>query len=308
MSGGTLSGSGAVNINGAGSWTGGTLNGAGTTVFSGNLALTGNGTSRLISGRNVTFAGATTWSNTLQATNVLLGTIGVANGATLNNTGTWVDQAANITAITTSGSASTFNNTGTYTKTGTAYTDIQTRFNNTGTLNVSNNVLYLSGGGSLTNRVDVAGGAMLQLNAGTFSLTGLQASAGAGVLNVGGGSANATGSNAFGCTLGVSGGLLDVAGTFDASSVPNPGLVLFIKGSAACAQAAAKARPLAASVRRPSCKKFAFTVSFPFELEGRRKERRLRCHSGVMRRTGPSTNLRVFPSGIAPRARLKGST
>jgi len=213
FSGGTLTGTGAVNINGGGGWTGGTMSGTGTTTFNNALSLSGGSSNtRLISGRTVNFAGTTTWSNG----GTSLGSIATANGATLNNTGVWLDQIVNGQAITTTGTASTFNNSGSYTKTGSTYTDIQTRFNNTGTLTVSNNVLYLSGGGSLTNRLDAAGGAVLQLNSGTFSLTGLVASSGSGLLNVAT-IVNATGSNSFGGSLGVSAGTLDVSGTFDAN-------------------------------------------------------------------------------------------
>ena len=146
MSAGTLNGSGAVAINGAGAWTGGTTSGAGSTTFNGALALAGNGNTRLISGRTVNFAGTTTWSTASQSTNPN-GIIGVANGATLNNTGTWLDQNANVTAITSTGTASSFNNSGTYTKTGAAYTDLSSiNYVNSGVTDVQKGTIQLQAG------------------------------------------------------------------------------------------------------------------------------------------------------------------
>ena len=212
MTGGTLAGDGTVAVNGASGWTGGTMSGTGTTTFNSALSLSGGSNTRVISGRPVTVAGTTTWSNAFTSG----GSIGLANGATLNNTGVWLDQLSNAQTITSSGAANTFSNSGSYTKSGGTTTDIQTRFNNTGTVTVSNNTLFLSGGGNLTNRLDAAGGATLQLNAGTFGLTGLVAASGSGLLNVAT-TVNATGSNSFGGSLGVSAGVLDVSGTFDAN-------------------------------------------------------------------------------------------
>ncbi|MBC7733502.1 MAG: hypothetical protein H7306_16675, partial [Bacteriovorax sp.] len=61
---GTLGGTGAVVVNGASTWTNGTMNGTGSTVFNGATAVSGNGLRGII-GRAVTFAGTTTWTNTV---------------------------------------------------------------------------------------------------------------------------------------------------------------------------------------------------------------------------------------------------
>ena len=218
MSGGTLGGAGTVTVANASSWTGGTMAGPGTTSFSGSVTLSGNSRTRSVSGRTLNLNGTTTWT-AVNDGGGNPGAIAVSNGATLNNNGTWLDQVSIASAMTSSGTASTFNNVGSYTKTGGGTTDIQVVFNNpaTGTVTVNNSVLYLSNGGTLTGTLDAASGATLSLNTGTFAVSGLVAGTGAGQLLAGGGTVNATGTNSFGGTLGVSAGSLNVSGTFNAN-------------------------------------------------------------------------------------------
>src|SRR5438105_3390966 len=113
MSGGTLGGTGTATITGAGTWTNGTMTGTGATTFIGPLALSGNGI-RDITTRSVNFAGTTTWTNIANGNG---GQFRTGSGASLNNSGTWLDQTTLDTSISNAfGGAASFNNTGTYTK------------------------------------------------------------------------------------------------------------------------------------------------------------------------------------------------
>ena len=187
MTSGTLGGTGVLTISGASSWTGGAMSGAGTTTFSGPLALSGNNF-RFITGRTVNFAGATTWDNAPGANNT--GLIRTGSSATLNNTGTWLDQnSASGTSISNGlgGVQSTFNNSGTYTKSGTATTNIDIAFNNTGLLNVQSGNLVFSAAtglqGTGTLRIGPAG--TVTASAGNNTVGTLDHQGGAGTLNIG---------------------------------------------------------------------------------------------------------------------------
>ena len=226
LSAGILGGTGTQTIGGSSTWIGsGALSGAGTTEYEGALALNGIGNTRTITGRTVNFNGTTTWTNT-GAFGSNLGQINVSNGATLNNSGTWNDQTNFNTGIFASGAASTFNNLGTYSKTGTNNTDIQIAFNNMAAgaaVSVGKGTLSLGGGGSLSGSVDVTNGALLNLYTNTFALSGLTAQAGTGTLQVGGSTTNASGTNAFGGTVGITAGTLNVAGSFGARGLSMSG-------------------------------------------------------------------------------------
>src|SRR5207302_2958067 len=94
-------------ITGAVTWTNGTMTGAGVTTFNGPLALSGNGL-RDITTRSVNFAGTTTWTNTANGN---AGQFRTGSGASLNNSGTWLDQTTLDTSINNNlGGAASFNN------------------------------------------------------------------------------------------------------------------------------------------------------------------------------------------------------
>jgi hypothetical protein len=140
MTGGTLSGTGTTTISGDSLLTGGTI--GGTTNFTGALSISGDATKAFAAG-TINTSGTTTWGgNTTAGGN----TIQFYN-ATVNNTGTWLDQNANSAAATAVCCASvfTFNNSGTYQKTGAGVTSFNSvAFNNTGLLEVDAGELILS--------------------------------------------------------------------------------------------------------------------------------------------------------------------
>jgi fibronectin-binding autotransporter adhesin len=145
MSSGTVGGAGALIVQGGGVWTGGTMSGNGSTTFNDALVLSGMGATRQIAGRTLNLMGTTTWTNSYGgccATNY--GQVTVANGAVLNNSGTWLDQLSYGVGIYASGSASTFNNSGRYEKSGAVTTDLSSmRFINTGVVDVKAGTLAL---------------------------------------------------------------------------------------------------------------------------------------------------------------------
>ncbi len=172
QSGGTLSGTGAVNISGPATWTGGTQTGSGSTQFNGDLTISGNNTKYLTNGRTLASNGTTTWNS---PTDSPYGIIYAGNGAAINNNGTWLDQNTFIHQINDSGgAASSFNNNGVYTKNGNGETDIGIGFNNTssGVVNVNAGTMQLSSPFTNQGEITVASGATVDVQNSTFNNQG----------------------------------------------------------------------------------------------------------------------------------------
>ncbi|MGE0432709.1 MAG: choice-of-anchor D domain-containing protein [Planctomycetota bacterium] len=188
--------SGTHTLAGEVEWSGGSFSGAGTTVVASgaSFGLTGNNL-KDINGRTLQVAsgGSLNWSNSSNDGGRIR-----TGGAIITNAGQWNDQNTfgNRLSNDLSASASTFTNSGIYAKTGAATTDIAIAFNNTGTVDVQAGTLNLSGGGgnggsgvlqagasgtlAFSNGFNFGAGGTLggagakNLNAGTFTLTGIQ--------------------------------------------------------------------------------------------------------------------------------------
>jgi hypothetical protein len=153
------------------------------------------------------------------------------SAATLNNSGTWLDQNAASPAQIGNffgGAQSTFNNTGNYVKSGSASTTFGVAFNNpaSGALSINTGSLVLSAGGASSGSINVAAGAALNVSGGTYNITGLTAGSGTGQLLVSGGVLNTTGNNSFAGTLGISAGTLVAGGVFNVAGLNFSGGVL----------------------------------------------------------------------------------
>ena len=143
QSGGTLGGAGTLTVSGLATLTGGEQTGTGTSQFNGNVDITGNGLSTLSGGRVMNTAATTTWGgNTSNGGN----RFDISGSATINNSGTWNDANAFDSSLGFGNPGTkVFNNSGTYNKTGNATTNIDTAFNNSGTVSVSAGQLNLNG-------------------------------------------------------------------------------------------------------------------------------------------------------------------
>jgi len=140
----TLTGSGTVTVSGLTTWSGGSMEGSGVTNANGGLTLGGNNVH--LSTRTLNNAGTATWT---------AGDIGLNNGATINNSGTW-DVQTDSYLTNLDGSLSIFNNSGVFQKTaGTGSTMVSIDFDNSGSVDAQ--VGSLRFGYDLTNN---SGGAV----------------------------------------------------------------------------------------------------------------------------------------------------
>jgi hypothetical protein len=189
QAGGTVAGANTLSVSGAASWSGGAMAGSGQTRFDGSLALTGNGL-RDVSQRNVVFAGTTTWTNTGGGYG---GYFRTGSGATLSNTGTFLDQLDFASSVSNDlgGSASSFVNSGTYTKTGTGATTFYVPFNNSGLVN-GTGVLVLTADSNHSGVFAMDAGGTVALIGGTHTFSGDSSAGGAGRVLLGNGSSSAT--------------------------------------------------------------------------------------------------------------------
>jgi hypothetical protein len=91
--------------------------------------------------------------------------------STLNNSGTFNDNsnASSYAFIKSNGTTDIINNTGTWNKSGTTATTISTEFNNTGTVNINNYHLYLTGTGVDTGSYVISSSNSSLLNFGATS-------------------------------------------------------------------------------------------------------------------------------------------
>jgi YD repeat-containing protein len=205
---GTLEGTDAVTVTGQTTWVGGTMRGTGVTTLNGNVTITGNNFHDLFGGRTLNTAGTTTMSggfNDFFRTN---------GGASINNSGLWLDQSSFNYGIT--GTQSTFRNTGTYRKTGTGTTTIAIAFNNLtpGVVDLQAGTLNLTGGGTQTGDFIAQTGATLLYSGGTYDLNdGSVAS-----LRITTGTVNIAGTFTIDGPLELSGGTLRINGQVSANS------------------------------------------------------------------------------------------
>ncbi|HEY3392865.1 MAG TPA: choice-of-anchor D domain-containing protein, partial [Lacipirellulaceae bacterium] len=170
LSGGTLGGSGSQNVSGAFNWTGGALANNGTTTIDNTATLTISGSSNKTLG-NGGNTGRTLVNNgvaNLSGGNLLISSSGGVNPGSLfqNNVTFNVTGESDISHNNFGGSAGRFTNAGTFNKSGTGTTtDISTVFTNSGTTNVNEGILSVSG--SFTN-YDAASDT---LTGGTYNVT-----------------------------------------------------------------------------------------------------------------------------------------
>jgi hypothetical protein len=177
LSGGTITGGGTLTLAGTGStWSGGTLGGTGTLrIATGGLLEVVGSVDHVFSradgnttgGRTIENAGTVRWSG-----GNLLG----GDGSTFINTasGLLVITGAGTFGHNLSGVSPSLTNAGILEKTSGAGgpTDIQVRFDSTGTIKASAGTLKLSGGGSSNNTVTIGNGAKLQIAGNDFAFTG----------------------------------------------------------------------------------------------------------------------------------------
>ena len=156
--GGTLSGSGTINMNGALTWSGGTLSGAGMTILNGAGQTSLSGSDTLDTGTLNNFS--------IVSDNA---TLTLVNGATINSNTAWtLNLSTNAPAFVGSG---TFNNLDQFIQAGPANNAVNIPFNNSSFLDVQGGTLSLNGGGTDTGSDDVQVGATLQFGGGTYTLT-----------------------------------------------------------------------------------------------------------------------------------------
>lgn len=181
QSGGTLTGTGSVNISGAASWTGGTMDGSGSTIANGGLAISGGEQRFLTGGRTLTNNGTAIWNNELayhfngSNSYYTQGTIYAGGGSAINNNGTWLDQNSYTNQIVDYyGPSSNFNNNGVYTKTGSTTTTIGISFNNasSGVVNVNAGILSLNAPITNQGSMTVSAGATVSVQNATFTNQG----------------------------------------------------------------------------------------------------------------------------------------
>jgi autotransporter-associated beta strand protein len=177
---GTLTGgSGPLTFSGALTWTGGTISGASSsqlTVIGSSLNLSGIGNTYL-DNRTLRNYGTATFTSS----NYLYG----SNGAILSNqSNALLDiQGTNRLAFG-SGATPAIENLGTVRKSvSTGLLDVYWAMNNSGTVDVQKGTLNLRAGGSGGGTYNVAAGATLAFNGGTYSILGTSTFTNAGSLN-----------------------------------------------------------------------------------------------------------------------------
>ncbi len=187
MSGGTLTGPDAFTVNGALTWSGGTMSGSGSTVAAGGMTISGAAYKDL-NARTLVNQAAATWTG---------GGMRTGNGSVLDNPGSLDIQTDAAMTLSFTAYNSTFTNSGSITKSvgtgGTAATDIGVHLQNSGSIDVQQGILKLSGGGTGTaGSYTAAAGQTLQFSGGTHDLdaaTSINAArllVSAGIVNVAG--------------------------------------------------------------------------------------------------------------------------
>lgn len=179
QTGGTLSGTGTLQLTGASTWGAGTHTGTGTTQYDSTLAISDNNSQSITGGRTETLNGTTTWSgNTANNGNSIVFATG-----TLNNNGTFNDANAFNSFLDHSSGTNAFNNIGTYNKQSSTITTVEATFNNSGTTNVNAGTMLMQGNSTTTGTFAIAAGATVEFRNGTHTLTNATTS-GAGTMAV----------------------------------------------------------------------------------------------------------------------------
>lgn len=214
FSSGTLIGSGSIVVSNIMTWTGGTLTGTGGTLeipANGSLFISGASGKRLQTGWTMAIAGQTTWSGT--------GNIEFSNGATWNNSGTFIVQNNQFFDYLNSGAVMAFNNSGSFVKSaGTGTTTVEAVFNNTGVLSAQSGTISLTGGGTSTGELNAAGVASLAYAGGTFGLNAPATITGDGTNRVSGGTVNVNDQASVLGNFELSSGILGGTGTLNVST------------------------------------------------------------------------------------------
>ncbi len=246
MAGGTVNGSFNLTTNDLLHWTGGYLSGTGVTNANGGLSI--DGFSNYLDTRTLNISGATSLTG---SASTLQGIFYLANGATINNSGTfdagWSLNYNNFIALYT-GTLPVFNNTGTFTRSvGTGTTDVSVKFNNSNIVNVQAGTLQLDSGGTESGAFQVGSGAALTFfgtgmtfadgttlsGPGAINISGTVSVAGPAVTFSGGGSLNITtnGTLAGGGTLTATSPIHWSGGYMSGAGVTNANGGLSIDGS-----------------------------------------------------------------------------
>jgi hypothetical protein len=168
VTGGTLNGAGTLTIATAFNWSGGDLDGGGTTTVGpgATLTISGAATKFLTGSHILNNNGAGTWSG--------VGEFDGSPGSTVNNNGSFTATSDTRFGNGGAGAGMIFNNSGTFTKSGSAgITDFNgNALNNSGTVKVESGTLELDSGGALLGPFSISAGALLNLNGGSFPLSG----------------------------------------------------------------------------------------------------------------------------------------
>ena len=161
--GGTLAGASDTTVTGTMSWTGGTMSGTGKTVI-GSAATLNISTSAHSLSRNLKIDGTTNWT---------AGAITFAGGTVTDNGSFTVDSAVAISTVDGGGTNGfTVSSTGTLVKKSAGKLTFAANipFNAAGAVDVQGGTLDISGGGAISNTLQVRSGAGLIFNAGyTYS-------------------------------------------------------------------------------------------------------------------------------------------
>ena len=178
LGGGTLSGSGVLEVQGVLSWSAGSV-GRLSVLTNGLLFLSGTGSKSL--------HGAVTNWGTVRVTG--------ASDWSFYDWNTWlVNEASGVVDVQNDRALSYNNyggyllNRGTFRKSaGAGVTTVNLPFSNTGLVEVQTGTVRFSSGGTVGGTYDVAGGAVLELSGGSFSVSGVPVFGGAGVSRFTGG-------------------------------------------------------------------------------------------------------------------------
>jgi hypothetical protein len=188
QAGGTLTGSGTLNVLGPASWSGGIHGGPGTTSFLGALLIDGAATRTISGPRTFVVGGVATWAgNTVQGGgNLSMTTSGGIS--TLRVDGEWIEAQAFDHAIQGS-SAGRVEVEGRWLKLGGATTTIGPSFHNHGEVRLDAGRMRIGGGGQHSGVFDLADGAVIEFSGGTHNLGALSTTTGDGLVQVSGGTA-----------------------------------------------------------------------------------------------------------------------
>lgn len=190
QSGGTLGGTGSLTVAGLMTWSGGTMTGTGVTTAGGGINFTGTAGRALTGGRVLNNSGTAIWSST--------GTFVINTSGVFNNLAGSVFDTQSDARIDSDASA-TLNNAGIFRKSaGTGSKTVESRFNNTGTVEVLSGTLLFSGGGTHTGPFTGAAGSNLSFGGGTHNLN--------------------TGADVTGANVSFSVGTTNIAGIYDVSN------------------------------------------------------------------------------------------